>query len=179
MAAAFSLFAALAMAAAACTNNPEPVKDPDGFECLYNPGGDSAGPAAAPSAAALGEFDQWVQVRVVGHRPATASAALVNLVAITESVYGGLAEGSQAEIADPLGSCLEYDHDYYLLLTDDADGAHTIKDQWSQFPVVKNRITLHPDMRKDPLIGELHGLDPVLFKRQLTGLTGRTDIEVD
>lgn len=171
----------LLIVAVACSGSgPEPTADPAGFSCEYSPFGGGNASFVQPTPEQLGDFDHFVRVRVNGHRQANPASEIFNIVTVEETVHGSVAEGETLELPDGLRVCLETGGRYYLLINDPVGGIYLrVNGPWAQFPVINNRITLHPDMRKDSLIGDLHGLDPVLFKRRFLEAVGRTDIDVD
>lgn len=166
--------------AIACSSSAPTGNDPPGFVCDYHPSGDGTMSFPEPLPQELGAFDVFVRVLVTGHRQTSPGSELVNIVTIEESVFGEVSKDETLELANELGVCLETGDSYYLLLTgSDATGFSFVNTPRATFPVINNRITLHLDMRRDGLIGDFHGLDPVLFKRRFTEFVERTDIEVD
>ncbi len=168
-----------AMIAAACSS--EPSGDPAGFSCEYHPSGESSVDFTQPTSERLGtDFDTMLRIRVTGHEVGESASGLVSFVSVEETVTGDLPDPDSTELHSDFRLCLETGDEYYVIATSRADGQFfEIPHPWSTFPVINNRITLHPDMRKDETIGRFHGLDPVLFKRQFVDYTGRDDITVD
>lgn len=172
--------ALLLFVAVACSSSAAGTAEPGVFSCDYNPFGDGSVDFVAPSAGELGQFDSFVRVRVIGHSFGEQTAELENIVMIEEVVSGDLFVGNVPGLRSGFELCLETGDEYYVLAREtDENGFLLIPNPWATFPVINNRITLHPDMRKDDLVGDLHGLDPVLFKRRFVELVGRDDIEVD
>lgn len=164
----------------ACSSSTPSGDDPEGFTCEYHPFGDGTASFVAPSPEKLGDFDQFIRVTVTGHRQSSPGAEVINIVKIDERVFGSGFENETLELRSGIGICLETRDSYYVLTEDFGDmESSSIASPWATFPVINNRITLHPDMRKDELIGDFHGLDPVLFKRRFVEFVGRDDIEVD
>ena len=163
-----------------CSGDDFVGNDPPGYSCEYAPVGDTSNSAVRPSAEQLGMFDAWALVKVTGHEETPASGNPINLAEVVEVVDGDLAEGDSIDLRDEFGVCFETGEEYYVLAQERDGGAYfETTGPWTHFPVINNRITMHLDIRRDELVGDLHGLDPVLFKRQLVELTGRDDIEVD
>ncbi len=164
----------------ACSSDETPGNDPPGFTCEYRPFGNGTASYAVPTPEQLGEFDFFVRVRVTGHRQLSPRANIYNLVTVEDAVFGPVSDGDKLELADWEQSCLETGKSYYVLFDEPGvTGFSFLASPWKTFPVINNRITLHPDMRKDELIGRFHGLDPVLFKRRFVEFVGREDIQVD
>ncbi len=165
----------VALIIAGCSSDGFEGNDPPGLECEYDPFG-GRGDVSTPDRERLADFDYFVRVLVTGHSTPDRTG-LYNIVTVEESVFGPAAEGDELRLHSDVDGCLETGESYYLRIV---GGPRLLTgNPWAVFPVINNRITLHPDMRKDELIGDFHGLDPVLFKRQFVELTGRTDIEVD
>lgn len=172
MAVGFALFA--------CSTDSSTSDGPAGQTCEYSPVGSGTASYARLSAEQLGQFDHFVKVSVDEREHSTIGSVRENRVEVTEVVSGTLSEGDELALTSVTGICLEPGDDYYLLLNDGDNGSpEHLDNPWGQFPVINNRITLHQLMRKDELIGEFHGLDPVLFKRRFVEHVGRTDIPVD
>lgn len=169
----------LLLVVVACSSSSPATDDPNGLVCEYQPFGDGAVSFTEPTREQLGDFDTWARVRAVTNFEDIGNGAEIDLE-FTEVISGDLAEGRTWRTRNAFGLCLEPGRDYYVLINEAMLGGFLeIPHPWATFPVINNRITLHPDMRKDNLIGNLHGLDPVLFERRFVELVGRTDIEVD
>ncbi len=165
---------------AACTTEREVTPGPDGFACQYHPAGNGSVEFTEPTPNELGEFDTFVLVRITGQSRDTETGELGNLGTIEEAVVGGRSEGAQIELQSGFDLCMEAGSVFYVIARDiDPNAFLQIPHPWATFPVINNRITLHPDMRKDDLVGQFHGLDPVLFERRFVEFVDRTDIEVD
>lgn len=176
-----SFFAAILftiLAIAACSS--EPSGDPAGFSCEYEPFGASPLDFLQPDPDDLGGFDLLARVRITGHEVGETAGGLVSFATVEDPVAGDVSDGVDIELHSDFRLCLETGDDYYVIADSRAgDDYFEIPHPWSTFPVINNRITLHPDMRKDDLIGRFHGLDPILFKRQFVDYTSRDDIEVE
>lgn len=165
----------------ACSSAPssEP-SDPAGFSCEYHPFGESPLDFLQPDSEELGDFDLFSRVSITSHEVGETSGGLVSFATVEDPLTGDVSEGDEIELHSDFRLCLETGADYYVLAMSRASGQFfEIPHPWATFPVINNRITLHPDMRKDELIGRFHGLDPVLFKRQFVDYVGRADIEVE
>ncbi len=175
-----SALSIIVMIAVACASSEDDGSDSGSIACEYHPFGDSSVEFDTPSTAELAAFQALIRVRTTGHSFGEETAELENVVRVDEVVTGPASEGNVLGLRSGFELCLENGRDYYVLANEtDESGFLQVPHPWATFPVINNRITLHPDMRKDDLIGDFHGLDPVLFKRNFVDFVGRDDIEVD
>ena len=151
----------------ACSSEGADSDDPPGLVCEYTAFGETGAGSTAPTSTVLDDTDAFIRFKVTGHEDSA-----INLGTVEKVLFGDLEEDSSIEVQSQFGVCLETGREYFVLLNISADRRHfDIADPWSHYPIINNRITLHQDMRKDDLVGNFHGLDPVLFERRFADLT--------